>query len=393
MIMQVNKNEIAMLLEENTFQFLRELGRFDYTLTGTDHVWNILFKNQEEKWNYIIISKYQNTFYISHINGDCGTLEVEPEKSIKVIDSGSFTNYRSFYADELLMEMWAHIIVSARKWVKFVGKNWIKVNKQIQGEYPLNYRYGVVPNSLIQESLPGIYRLDKELGKVETKKLIHLIEDGFCTKRENIEVKSMTATKYFEYCKIAYNAALNSSTKADKSLSGEEMYKRYADGRHEGLLDIDPGSEQEFADWIDGKHPKKSGGGHPWEIMRGGNTTHIDLSVRRPSYYQYDGFVVELRGESFGRMVETMKMLLAIYDASLPITIANPESVRKRLLGQDNIGIIPKYSHLHRANQHFGLGKDVYDVMYYDDLGRYKRRITPFIQWEALPLLRLRKCI
>ena len=68
MIMQVNKNEIAMLLEENTFQFLRELGKFDYTLTGTDHVWNILFKNHEEKWNYITISKYQNTFYTSHIN-------------------------------------------------------------------------------------------------------------------------------------------------------------------------------------------------------------------------------------------------------------------------------------------------------------------------------------
>ena len=168
------------------------------------------------------------------------------------------------------------------------------------------------------------------------------------------------------------------------------MYSRYADGRHEGLLDIDLDSEQEFADWIDGKHPKRSGGGHPWEIMRGGNTTHIDLSVRRPSYYQKDGFVVELRGESIGRMVETMKMLLAIYDASLPITIDNPESVRKRLLGQDNIGIVPEYSYLHRVNQHFESREDVFEVMYYDDLGRYKRRITPFIKWNALPLLWLR---
>lgn len=380
----------ASLLEKNTFQFLKELERFDYLLSSTDHVWNILFKNHKEKWSYIIITKYRSTFYIGHINGDYGTLEVEPEKSIKVMDSGEFSNSRSFYANEPLLENWTHIIASARKWLKVVEKNWIKANKQIQEEYPLNYRYGTVSNSLIQESLPSIYRLDKELGKVRTKKLIRLIEDGFFTIGENIEVQSMTATKYFEYCKIAYNAVLNRGTKEDKSLSGEEMYRRYADGRHEGLLAIDVDSEQEFADWIDGKHPKKSGGGHPWEIMRGGNTTHIDLSVSRPSYYQKDGYVVELRGESIGRMVESMKMLLAIYDASLPITIANPESVRKRLLCQDNIGIVPKYSSLHRANQNFGSSEDVFDVMYYDDLGRYKRRITPFIKWEALPIIRLR---
>jgi hypothetical protein len=31
---------------------------------------------------------------------------------------------------------------------------------------------------------------------------------------------------------------------------------------------------------------------------------------------------------------------------------------------------------------------DVFDVMHYDDLGRYKRRISPFITWEPLPILK-----
>lgn len=166
------------------------------------------------------------------------------------------------------------------------------------------------------------------------------------------------------------------------------MYKLYADGRHEGLLDIDPSSGKEFADWIDGAHPKREGGGHPWEIKRGGNTTHIDLSVSRPSLYRKDSFKVELRGESIGRMVETIRMFLAIHETKMPISIANPESVRKRLLAQDNIGIIPVYASLHRANQHFSQDMDVFDVMYYDDLGRFKRRITPFITWEPLPILK-----
>jgi hypothetical protein len=89
-------------------------------------------------------------------------------------------------------------------------------------------------------------------------------------------------------------------------------------------------------------------------------------------------------------MVETMRMFLAIHEAKFPISIANPEGVRKRLLAQDNIGFIPSYASLHRANQHFSQYEDVFDVMHYDDLGRFKRRITPFVTWEPLPILKPR---
>jgi hypothetical protein len=70
-----------------------------------------------------------------------------------------------------------------------------------------------------------------------------------------------------------------------------------------------------------------------------------------------------------------------------PIAIADPEGVRKRLLAQDNIGIVPRQETLHRPAQDFGSNSGVYDVMYYADLGRYKRRLTPFITWDLLPLL------
>ncbi len=208
-------------------------------------------------------------------------------------------------------------------------------------------------------------------------------------RRENTEVASMSANDYFNYCRIAYIAGKRKDDIIDESMSGRDMYARHADGRHEGLLDIDPNSEEEFAAWIDHDHPKRAGGGHPWEIKRGGNTTHINLSVSRP-LYRKKGFDVQLCGESIGRMVETMQMLLAIHNAGLPITIANPEGVRKRLLAQDNIGIIPSYDSLHRANQRFPREQDVFDVIYYRDLGRFKRRISPFITWRPLPILRPR---
>ena len=378
-----------MELTASTIAFVKELGDFFYELSGLDRVWNILFPDKEKKWYHLHINKYKRTFYITHVSDGGGGLEVEPKKGVRAMDSMGAPSYCVDNHGQLTTA-WEPLITSARKWLKVVRKDWIKANKRIQVEYPLRHRYGVAPNALIRASLPDVYRMDKELGKDRTRKLVRLVEDGFFLKVENTEVSSMTAAAYFQYCRIAYIAGKRKEETVDESSSGREMYSRYADGRHEGLPDIDPDSEQEFADWIDGKHPKRGVGGHPWEIKRGGNTTHIDLTISRPSLYRQEGFKVELRGESIGRMVETMRMFLAIHEAKLPISIANPEGVRKRLLAQDNIGIIPSYTSLHRANQHFGQDEDVFDVMYYDDLGRFKRRITPFVTWEPLPILKPR---
>lgn len=368
---------------------VKNLEEFSYELSILDRVWNILFPDQGKRWHHLHVNKYKHIFYITHVSGDGGVLEVEPESGVRAMDPLRGASY-SIENHAQLAELWVPLIVSVRKWLGFVRTDWVKTTKRILVEYPLRYRYGIVPNAFVRDSLPDIYRLDRELGKHRALRLVRLVEDGFFLKAENMEVPSMTASDYFEYCKIAYIAGACKKGAVDDSLSGREMYRRYADGRNEGLLDIDPASEREFADWIDGKHPKRGAGGHPWEIRRGGNTTHIDLVVSRPSLYRREGFKVELQGESIGRMVETMRMFLAIHEAGLPISIANPEGVRKRLLAQDNIGIIPFFASLHRANQHFDQDKDVFDVMHYDTFGRFKRRITPFITWEPLPILKLK---
>ena len=376
-----------MELTTSILTLVKELDDFSCELSALDRVWNILFPDKGGKWRHLHVNKYKQTFYISHVDGRGVSLEVEQKKGVRAMNSMGAASY--FVENNAqLAAVWEPLIASARKWLKIVRKDWIKANKQIQTKYPLRHRYGVTPNALIRASLRDIYRLDKDLGKGRTWKLVRLVEDGFFLKTENTTVSSMTAADYFQYCKISYIAGRRKEETVDESLSGREMYSRYADGRHEGLLDIDPASEQEFADWIDGKHPKRKGGGHPWEIKRGGNTTHIDLTVSRPSPYRQEGYKVELCGESIGRMVETMRMFLAIQKAKLPISIANPEGIRKRLLAQDNIGIIPSYTSLHRANQHFSQDEDVYDVMHYDDFGRFKRRINPFITWEPLPILK-----
>lgn len=377
-----------MELKISTFDLVKELGDFSYELSSLDRFWNVLFPDQRGKWNHLHINRYKDTFYITHVGGNGGVLEVEPGKGVRAMASmGTSTTY-SIENHDQLATLWEPLITSARNWLKIVRKEWIKANKRVQAEYPLRYRYGIVPNALIRASFPDFNPLDKDLGQAGTSKLVRLVEDGFFLKGENTEVSSMTASEYLEYCRIAYIAGRRKEEKVDESLTGREMYGRYADGRHEGLLEIDPASGRDFAEWIDGTHPKRGRGGHPWEIKRGGNATHIDLAVSRPSPYLQEGFKIELCGEAPGRIVETMRMFLAIHAAGLPVSIANPEGVRKRLLAQDNTGIIPSYASQHRGDQHFRKDEDVFDVMYYDDLGRFKRRITPFISWEHLPILK-----
>lgn len=371
--------------EENVYGLIAELKQFNYMIESTNHIWDVIFPHKTARqtaYHYIRVTKYQDTFYIAHIDGKLCSLEIQVNTSVQAAPSFGFSQGEGDFA-----RGWDGLISSAREWLKIVKKDWVKANKQIWLSYPLNRRYGIANSSLVRESLADMYRVDQELGKVKTKKFIKLVEKGDVRDYRHAILPFMTANDYFEYCKIAYISGQRKDDLVDENLSGRQMYERYADGRDEGLLEIAPNSKEEFADWIDGKHPKKTRGGHPWEIKRGGNTTHIDLSVSRPKYDK-EGFVVQLHGRSFSRLKETICMFLGIHEAGLPITIDDPEGIRKRLLGQDNIGIVPSFHSLHRANQHFHEHDSVYDVMYYDDLGRFKSRIRPFIIWEPLPILK-----
>ena len=371
--------------EENIYSFIAELKHFDYTIESIDRIWNVIFPHKTARhimYHSIRVTQYKDTFYIGSIDGKLSTLEIHVNTSVQAVPS-----FGSSRVDVDPARVWDDLICSARNWLKIVKKDWIRANKQVWSSYPLNRRYGIVCNALVKESLADMYKIDEELGKAKMKKFIKLVELGDIKDYRNVTLPSMTANDYFEYCKIAYISGQRKDDHVDENLSGRQMYERYADGRDEGLLKIAENSTEEFADWIDDKHPKRTRGGHPWEIKRGGNTTHIDLSVSRPRYNK-EGFVVQLSGCSFTRLKETICMFLGIHKAGLPITIDDPEGIRKRLLGQDNIGIVPCFHSLHRANQYFPEQDSVYDVMHYDDLGRYKSRVRPFITWEPLPILK-----
>ena len=153
-----------MELTAAIFALVKELGDFSYELSVLDRVWNNLFPDNGENWHHLHVNKYRQTFYITHVNGEGGGLEVEPKKGVRAMDAMGAASYWVDNHDQLATA-WEPLITSAHKWLKVVRKDWIKVNKRIQVEYPLRHRYGVAPNALIRASLSDVYRLDKELGK------------------------------------------------------------------------------------------------------------------------------------------------------------------------------------------------------------------------------------
>jgi hypothetical protein len=87
--------------------------------------------------------------------------------------------------------------------------------------------------------------------------------------------------------------------------------------------------------------------------------------------------------------MKSLRIALALVNEGLPVEIHDAEELRTRLLGMDNVGIIPKFIINHRASQYFEKGDRVFDCAHLHDFSR-KNRILPFISWKPIDPLRPR---
>ena len=240
-------------LDQLLFSFVQEIQAFHYAISSLDHIWDVLFPSQDDKWHHIRIVKYMESYMFVDISGNAGELEFPKPEEV-----------RPFYGFERTQpDLWPALIISALAWLKRLRKDWIANSKRVQLEYPLDLRQGIVPHSLIRSSFPEYYRLDVSLGQDKAQKIIDLVENGYLSNSEHTDPKSLTANEYFAYCKIAYIAARREDETVDENLSGRELYRVFADGRDDGLLAIDGDSREEFSTWIDHTHPLREVGGHP----------------------------------------------------------------------------------------------------------------------------------
>lgn len=97
-----------------------------------------------------------------------------------------------------------------------------------------------------------------------------------------------------------------------------------ADGRDAGLRNINGDSLKAFYEWY---HGAERIGAHPWEICRGGNSTHISLFISEVQ----NKWETRLEGSSIVRIEETVRMAVALFENKILYkkSITLKEVVRK----------------------------------------------------------------
>ena len=167
----------------------------------------------------------------------------------------------------------------------------------------------------------------------EIKKFVSYISEQHDNKPVGSYLDEMTAEKFYEFCSMGYKA---NKYEHLEGLTAKEQYYKMADGRDNGLSEIDEESPSEFADWLNDLQRK---GGHPWEVCRGGNSTHVGLYV----HHNENGYYLAVAGKSWSRSIEAIKFYNVLRDSGTAVYLYEAKGITDRLLGQDIIGIVPEH--------------------------------------------------
>ncbi len=204
-------------------------------------------------------------------------------------------------------------------------------NERILQELPPNRKFGTITRKALWEIYPE-EKTDyfSNLSEADCNEFLRLMND--CDEKADLQnsLPEMTACLFYHACKLGYAA---NHYEGAETLSGKELYLKYADGRDAGLRDVPEDSPEAFADWIQ-NHEK---GAHPWEVCRSGNSTHVSLYVSLSE----KGYCFYVDGKSWTRSVEAINFYLALHRAGLPVKIFNGKQLTLRLTGSDKIGIVP----------------------------------------------------
>lgn len=233
-------------------------------------------------------------------------------------------------------------------------------NGHVDAALPYPFRKGVVRRSVVWDKEPEWKNHAMEGLTPETLAVFkNLLASGMNDEMKIGRLKSITANDFFRACAIGYKACGLPCT----DLPPVDQYFRHADGRDEGLsgrghgLNAGPGID--FDDpgaWDAWYFDKNRGGGHPWEVVRGGNSTHVDLCV----YHDRNGLDWKVRtGEiteeeaeahpcgyyyivrGLHRAAEAVNFYTALSAAGLPVILSDAEAILARFEMTDYIGIVP----------------------------------------------------
>jgi len=310
------RGPLSVYCSDEEYQELKEAGDIE-NYQDLEELWRSHYP-EEIQWRKTVLVQYEQQLFISF----------DSKFQLRFdLDSHEISGV-SFREKELL-KFFSWLLVNVECEVTTFLSDSAAYNRFVAEHLPFRKRIGKIKRIKLWENVKDIIRLNEELGKANLERFEKMVN----SMDEQTLLKEMTADDYFRYCEICYDA--NNYFKPTESLTLRDKYRRMADGREGGLLEITGDSPQAFADWYTGGAWV---GGHPWEICRGGNSTHISLSTHK----EQTGWKLYLAGSSSVRVSETAKMAMALFEHNIPFYLIQAQEMLRMLKGIDYLGIVPE---------------------------------------------------
>ena len=83
--------------EKNVNALLTKLLKFEYRIESVYHLWDIIFRDNKNKYHHIRIVKSYEIFYLIDIVGKLCTLEIKRNENVRAAASG----FNSYEDDDL----------------------------------------------------------------------------------------------------------------------------------------------------------------------------------------------------------------------------------------------------------------------------------------------------
>jgi len=276
---------------------------------------------EETKWYIFKTSKFRDEkFFYLNEKLFCIIQEKDPPSNQNASVSVDYELFINWLQERILVE------------ISKLRQNPKAYNSYIQQNLSWTKRFGrILRKDFWDISGDNAIRPDRNLGEENIKKLkvfVEAVKTG-----STPQFQEMTANMFFRMCEICYDA--NGYFKnAEESFTPREKYLNMSDGRDAGLRNIDGDSPEAFYEWY---HSSERMGAHPWEICRGGNSTHISLFIAEVQ----NKWEICLAGSSIVRVEETVRMAVALFENKILFQLSNAEEIVPMVTGNDFIGIVP----------------------------------------------------
>ena len=319
---------------------------------GFEELWKDYYPS-ETKWYKFQTSKYKDDLFFYFEDKLFCSININEEPTL-----GTHINYKK--GERFFRWLLEKIIVETTKLIN----DSTTYNNYLRQNLPYEKRYGRIKRSDLWQILgTETIRPDISLSPEKIKTLQLAVDE---MGKGDIQIlPEMTANQFFRICEICYEANDYFKSSAE-TLTPLEKYLSMADGRDAGLRKIDGDSSEAFYNWF---HSGGTIGAHPWEICRGGNSTHISLFASERN----GKWGIRLAGSSIVRVEETVRMAVALYDNKIPFELSQAKEIVQMVTGNDFIGIVPETVFPRYCHSLFPDEDNIIDFM---NMGRDKE-ITP----------------